>query len=140
MFLENLTKFSTLVLAWETLQEVFVMLVAVAVLSSLEVFTFSELLFLATGTPPWLFRHVKASASFDIYPGYFWLLYFCQVFSSQFSARATVLSGPFLPSGVFYLTLLHRHFRHAFVTQKRGRNTPSRIFFYDCPYSYPPSG
>ena len=43
-------------------------------------FYVSELLFYATGTPPWLLRPVKASTSSELYPGYFRLLYFCQAF------------------------------------------------------------
>ena len=42
------------------------------------------LLFLPTSTPPWLFRPVKTSTSSELYPGYFWLLYFCQAFPTQF--------------------------------------------------------
>ena len=33
-----------------------------------------------------------------------------QLFRDLFTANATVLSGRFLPAGVFYLSLLHRHF------------------------------
>ena len=44
----------------------------------------SRLLCHVTGTPPWLLRPVKASTSSELYPGYFWLLYFCQAFPSQF--------------------------------------------------------
>ena len=42
------------------------------------------LLFPATSTPPWLLRPVKASTSYELYRGYFWLLYFCQAFPTQF--------------------------------------------------------
>ena len=72
-----------MVLAWENLQEVFVMLVVVVVFLT-GGFYISGLLFLATGTPPWLLRPVKASTSSELYPGYFQLLYFCQAFPSQF--------------------------------------------------------
>ena len=64
-------------LLWENLQVVFVMLVVVVFVTG--GFYVSELLFLATGTPPWLPRPVKASTSSELYPGYLWLLYFCQV-------------------------------------------------------------
>ena len=40
--------------------------------------------FLATGTPHWLPRLVKASTSLELCPGYFRLLDFCQAFPSQF--------------------------------------------------------
>ena len=46
-------------------------------------FYVSKLVSYATGTPPWLLRSVKASTSFELYPGYFRLLYFFQAFSSQ---------------------------------------------------------
>ena len=72
-----------MVLTWENLQEVFVMLVVVVVFLT-RGFYISGLLFLATGTPPWLLRPVKASTSSELYPGYFQLLYFCQAFPSQF--------------------------------------------------------
>ena len=71
-----------MILAWENLQKVFVMLVVVAVYLT-RGFYVSGLLFLATGTPPWLLRPVKASTSSEVYPGYFQLLYFCQAFPSQ---------------------------------------------------------
>ena len=73
-----------MVLAWENLQEVFLVLVVVVVVFLTVDFYVSELLFLATGTPPCLLRPVKASTSSELYPGYFWLLYFCQAFSSHF--------------------------------------------------------
>ena len=47
-------------------------------------FYVSELLFLATGTPSWLLRPVRASISSELYPGYLRLLYFFQAFPSQF--------------------------------------------------------
>ena len=81
-------------------------------------FYVSGLLFLATGTPPWLLRPVKASTSSELYPGYFRLLYFCQAFPSQFY-RERYSFERYLPAGVFYLTLLHRLFWHIFVTQMR---------------------
>ena len=59
-----------------------VVVVVVAVVFLTGGFYVSRLLFLATGTPPWLLRPVKASASSELYPGYFRLLCFCQVFSS----------------------------------------------------------
>ena len=79
----NLTKLPAMVLAWENLQEVFVMLVVVVVFLT-GGFYISGLLFLATGTPPWLLQSVNASTSSELYPGYFLLLYFCQAFPSQF--------------------------------------------------------
>ena len=46
-------------------------------------FHVSGLLFLVTGTPPWLLRPMKASTSSELYPGYYRFLYFFQVFSSH---------------------------------------------------------
>ena len=65
----------------------------------------SRLLCHVTGTPPWLLRPVKASTSSELYPDYFWLpLNFHLPWALLF------FSGHFLPTSVFYLTLLHRHF------------------------------
>ena len=44
---------------------------------------------------------------------------FARFFRHSFTASATVLSGHFLPTDVFCLTLLHWHFWHVFVTQMR---------------------
>ena len=62
--------------AWENLQEVFVMVVVVVVFYVTGGFYISRLLFLATGTLPWLLRPVKVSTGSELYPGYFRLLYF----------------------------------------------------------------
>ena len=72
------------------------MLVVVVVVFFTGGFYVSGLLFLATSTPPSLFRPVKASSSSEFYPGYFRLLYFT--------------SSP--------------HFWHVFVTQMRRAGTP----------------
>ena len=56
-----------------------------------------RLLYHATGTLPWHLRSVKASTSSELYPGSFWLPF---AFSS--TANATVLSGHFLLTGVFF--------------------------------------
>ena len=50
----------------------------------------SRLLYHVTGTPPWRLRPGKIAFSFSS------------------TASATVLSGHFLPTGVFYLTLLSK--------------------------------
>ena len=76
------------------------------------------LLFWAT-FPPWLLRPVKVSTSFEIYPDYFRLLYFCQIFSSQFYRQRYGFQWAFFIRRRFYFTLLHQHFWHAFVTQMR---------------------
>ena len=65
-----------------------------------------RLFFLATSTPSWLLRP-------DLHQ-----LYFCQAFPSHFTASAMVLSGRFLPTGIFYLALLPHSLTH-FVTQMR---------------------
>ena len=65
----------------------------------------SRLLFHVTSTPLWLLKPVKASTSSELYPNYFRLPL---AFSS--TATATVLSGRFLPTGFFYLTLFHQNF------------------------------
>ena len=104
-----------MVLAWENHQEVFMILVAVVVVVVFVTggFYVSRLLFLATGTSPWLHRPVKASNSSELYPGYFRLLYFLPGFSVTVLPPALrFLSGHFLPKSFFYLTLSHRHFWH----------------------------
>ena len=74
-------------------------------------FYVSVLLFLATDTLSRLLRPVKASTSSELCHGYFkLLLLFARLFRHGFSASATVLSRHFLPTGVFYVTLLHRNF------------------------------
>ena len=96
-------------------------------------FYISGILFLATGTPPWLLRPVKASTSSELYPGYFRLLYFCQVFSSQFYRKrygfewAFFIRKRFLPYAPF------SHFG-TFLWLR------SRIFLYACPHRVVPSG
>ena len=64
----------------------------------------SRLLYHVTSTPAWLLRPVKASLALSSTPTTF------DSFSFSSTASATVLSGHFLPTWVFYLTLLHRHF------------------------------
>ena len=110
-------------LFWENLQVVFVMLVVVVFVTG--GFYVSELLFLSTGTPPWLPRPVKASTSSELYPGYLWLL--------TFARYATVLRSNFLPTGIFNLTLLH-HIFDTFCDSDADRDTPSRIILCACPH------
>ena len=91
-----------MVVAWENLQEVFVMLVVVAVVfTSLEVFHF-----IAFQRHPSPFR--------ELLPGFYThFILSAQLITEWFFSRlfifyrsATVLSGPFLSTGVFYPTLL----------------------------------
>ena len=105
-----------MVLAWENLQEVFVMLV-VAVVFLTGGFYISGLLFLATGTPPWLLSRWRPPLALSSTLVTFSCFKFARPFRHSFTASATVLSGCFLPADVFYLMLLHRHFWHGFVTQ-----------------------
>ena len=128
-----------MVLAWENLQEVFVMLVVVVVFLTAS-FYVSGLLFLASGTPPWLLRPVKASTRSELYPGYFQLLYFCQAFTSQF-----YLERYGFWVGIFYLQEFFtlRSFTNIFGTfcdSGEGRNIPSRILLCAFPHRIVPSG
>ena len=84
MFLEDSAKLPAMVLAWENLQEVFIMLVVVVVAFLTGGFYISGLLFLAVGTPPWLLRPMKASTSSELYAGFLQLFHFYQAFASQF--------------------------------------------------------
>ena len=127
-----------MVLAWENLQEVFVMLVVVVVFCFFFIggFYISRLLFLAIGTPRWLLRLVKASTSPELYPGYFWLLYFFQVFLSQFYRERYGFECPFFTHRRFLPYASSPTFLARFCDSDAGRNTPSRIFLCACPCSY----
>ena len=131
----SLTKLPAMVLAWENLQEVFVMLVVVVFLPHWRFLRFRAT-FPSHQTLPWLLRSMKASTSSEVYTGYFCLLYF---FHHSFTVRATVLSGRFLPRYVSYLALLPHILTH-FCDSDAGRNTPSRILLCDCPHRVVPSG
>ena len=56
----------------------------------------SRLLYHIIGTPPWLLRPLKASTSSEL----------LIAFSFSSTASATVVSGHFLPTDVFYLKLI----------------------------------
>ena len=58
-----------------------------------------------------------------------------EIFFHSFTASATVLSGYFLPTGIFYLTLLHRHFTCTYQGCPRSR----QFFLEFCWASYWPS-
>ena len=64
------------------------------------------------------------------------LLYFCLFI---FTASATVLSGHFSPTDVFYLAFLP-HIFDTFCDSSEGRNTPSRILLCACHHRVVPSG
>ena len=68
-------------------------------------FYFSELLFLATGTPRWLLRPVKASTSSELRPGHFQLLYICQVFLSHIYRERYNFEQAFFTNRSFFFTL-----------------------------------
>ena len=126
-----------MVLAWVNLQEVFVMLVVVVVVIFLTgSFSFIFDLHFIVVLHPFLFmwccssfiafqRH--PSPFHELSPGFYthfilsaqsiaewfttsFILTFLGAFFHSFIASDTVLSGYFLPTGVFYLMLLHRHF------------------------------
>ena len=118
-----------MVLAWENLQEVFVMLVVVVVFTSLKVFTFLGYFSLPPALRPGfsgLWRPPPALSSTLATFSYFTI---ARLSSCSFTANATVLSGRFLPASVFYLTLLHRNFWHVFVTQMRAGTPHPGSFF-----------
>ena len=94
------------------------MLVVVVVVAFLTGdFYISELLFLATSTPPWLLRPVKASTSSELYREYFRLLYFCQAFSSQFYRERYGFEWAFFTHRRFLPCTPFPHFWHVFLTQ-----------------------
>ena len=117
-----------IVLAWENLQEVFVILVVV--FTSLEVFY--SLLLTSSLNLPWgiagflhpfyTFSLVHRRVNRDTF-----ILTFLD-FSVSFTVIATVLRGNFLHTGAFYLALLPYIFGTV-CDSDVGRNTPSRILF-----------
>ena len=109
-----------MVLAWENLQEVFVMFVVVVVFTSLESFTFPGYFSL----PPVLHLNFSGRVKSLHWPWALpWLLSVALLlpgFSVTILPRALrIWVGVFYPASVFYLTLLYRHFWHVFVTQMR---------------------
>ena len=119
MSLGDLTKLPAMIFAWETLQEVSMMLVVVVVVFLTGGLYVSGLLFHATGTPPWLLRSVKASASSELYPGYFRLLCFCQAFPSQFYRERYGFERTFFTHRRFFTLQSFPTFLARFVTQMR---------------------
>ena len=109
------------------------MLVVVVVVFLTGGFCVSGLLFLATGTPPWLLKLVKTSTSSELYPGYFRLLYFCQVFSSHFYRERYGFEWAFFTHRRFFSLHSFPTFLARFCDSDVGRNAPSRM---DLNYSY----
>ena len=99
-----------MVLAWENLQEVFVMLVVVVVFTSLEVFTFPGYFSLPPALHPGFSGPWRPPPALSSTLATFGCFTFARLFRHSFTASATVLSGRFLPAGIFDLKLLHRHF------------------------------
>ena len=129
-----------MVLAWENLQEVFVMLVVVVVFTSLEVFTFPGYFSLPPALHPGFSGPWRPPPALSSTLATFGCFTFARLFRHSLIASATVLSGRFLPTGVFYLTLLHRNFLAHFCDSDEGRNTPSRILLCACPQRVVPFG
>ena len=102
-------------------------------------FYVSELLFLATSTPPWFLRPIKASTSSELYPGYFRLLYFCQAFPSQLYRECYGFERAFFTHRRFLPWTPSPHFG-MFCDSEAGRNTPSRILLCACPHKVVLSG
>ena len=107
MSLEDSTKLPAMGLAWENFQEVFVMLVVVVVFLPHWRF-FISLLFDIIPHPSVDYRRVFTPILyFQPSPSQSDSRHFhFQPFRYLLTASATVLSGHFLPTGVFYLTLL----------------------------------
>ena len=107
--------------------------------SSLEVFTFLGYFSL----PPTLHRGFsgpwRPPPALSSTLATFSCFTFARLFRHSFTASATVLSGHFLPIGVFYLTLLP-HIFDTFCDSDVDRNTPSRILLCACPRTVVPSG
>ena len=99
----NSTKLSAMALAWENLPGGFCDVGCCCFYFTGYFYVFG-LLFFPTDTPPWLLRHMKASSSSELCPGYFWLLYFCQAFLSQlYHERYCFWVRVFCPQAFFTL-------------------------------------
>ena len=121
-----------MVLAWENLQWGFCdvgccsSFIAVFVMLLVVYFYVSGLLFHATGTPHWLLRHMKVSASSELYPGYFRLPYFSVTFLSR-ALRFWV--GIFYPQAFFFLRSFPTFFpQPAFIKTSLGAGNSSLKF------------
>ena len=130
MFLGNLIKVPAMVLCLGEPPGGFCDAGCCCCLSSLDVFTFPDCFSLP----------MKASTRSELYPGYFWLLYFCQVFSSQFYRERYSFEWacftrrrflPYAPSPTFLAR---------FSDSDAGKNTPSRILLCACYHRVVPSG
>ena len=108
------------------------MLVVVVVLFLTGGFYISGLLFLATDTSPWFLRHVKASISFELYPGYFRLPYFCHAFRHRLYRKRYGFEWAFFTRRRFLLYAPSPIFLARFCDSDKGRNTLSRIFLCAC--------
>ena len=87
--------------------------------SSLEVFTFPGYFSLPPVLHPSFSGPWRSPLALSSTLATFGSFTFARFFRHSFTASATVLSGHFLPTDVFCLTLLHWHFWHVFVTQMR---------------------
>ena len=112
---------STKVPRWyfrENLQDFFVMLFVIVILSSLEVFMFPGY-FSMSPTHHFGFSQTrKCLLQLWALPWLLSIALFCQDFPSHFIASAAFLRGYFLSTGAFYLALLQYFFLH-FVTRMR---------------------
>ena len=98
-------------------------------------FYVSGLLFLATGTPPWLLRPVKASTNSELYSDYFRLLYFCQVFSSHFYRAHYSFEWAFFTRRCFFTLQFSLTFLARFCDSDAGGNTTPHLgHSLSCPF------
>ena len=67
---------------------------------------------------------------------WFTALSFVQPFRYLLAASATALSGPFLPTGIFYLTLLHWHFTDILTCIYQGFPGSRQFFLEVCRAAY----
>ena len=125
----NSIKLPAMILSWKNLQEVFLMLVIVVVLPHWKflraraTFPCYQHSTLASQAREGLHQPLNSTlATFDCFT-------FARLFHHSFTASATVLSGCFLPTVVFYLALL-THILSRFCDSDAGRNTPSRILLW----------
>ena len=115
---------------WENLQEAFFDVGCYFILIGR--FYILPIFLHATSSPPWLLRALKAYTSFELYPGYFWLLYFCKAFPSHFYHERYSFERAFFTHRCFLPRTFSPHCG-TFCDSDAGRNTPSRTLLCACP-------
>ena len=129
-----------MVLAWENLQEVFVMLVVVVAFTSLEVFTFPGYFSLPPALHPGFSGPWRPPPALSSTLATFGCFTFCQVFSSHFYRERYGFEWEFFTRRRFFTLHSFPTFLARFYDWDTGRNTPSRILLCAYPHRVLSSG